>query len=327
MTIFAGRLHYRVATLSPLDAVRSQNRASDFTLANSPGLKFCPSFPFSLLFRFLGLSPLNAVDFNSRMNALIENLVKLQAIELKRARLNQEIRALPAEIAQAVAALTVAERQSADLSAALGREESMRTRLDREIGDHRKKAARFRVQLDSITTPEQAAAIEHEIQFATSEAERMESDEYQSLERTEAHEAALAQTRAQVEQLAAGVDVVRTRVAARQHELTAELAALDSERESVRAAIDADKLSHFDRIVAGRGTGIARAENQQCTGCRMGVRPQVWNQLREGELLSCDSCSRFLYWDPALAAVPKAPQPELVPGAGRAPRKPRQAGA
>ena len=303
----------------------------DFALANSPvppfGLSFGPSFPFTPLFRFLGPSPLNAVDFISRMNALIENLVKLQAIELNRARLNQEMRALPAEIAQAVAALAAAERQSADLSAALGREDSMRTRLDREIGDHRKKAARFRVQLDTITTPEQAAAIEHEIQFATSEAERMESDEYQSLERTEAHEAALAQTRAQVEQLAAGVDAVRARVANRQHELTAELAALDGDRAAVRAAIDPDKLTHFDRIVAGRGTGIARAENQQCTGCRMGVRPQVWNQLREGELLSCDSCSRFLYWDPAIAAVPKAPQPELIPGAGRAPRKPRQAGA
>ena len=238
-----------------------------------------------------------------------------------------EMRALPAEIAQAVAALAAAERQSADLSAALGREDSIRTRLDREIGDHRKKAARFRVQLDTITTPEQAAAIEHEIQFATSEAERMESDEYQSLERTEAHEAALAQTRAQVEQLAAGVDAVRTRVATRQHELTAEMAALEGDRAAVRAAIDPDKLSHFDRIVAGRGTGIARAENQQCTGCRMGVRPQVWNQLREGELLSCDSCNRLLYFDAAMQPAPKAPQPEVPDGAGRAPRKSRQASA
>ena len=59
----------------------------------------------------------------------------------------------------------------------------------------------------------------------------------------------------------------------------------------------------------------------------MGVRPQIWNQLREGELLACDSCNRLLYWDPALAPAPKAPQPESIPGAGRAVRKPRQAGA
>jgi hypothetical protein len=261
------------------------------------------------------------------MQALIENLVKLQSVELSRARLNQEMRALPSEIAQAEAALAAAQRQSADLSAALGREDTLRTRLEREIDSHRKKAARFRVQLDSVTTPEQAAAIEHEIQFSTAEADRLESDEYASLERTEAHEAALSQSRTQVEQLAAGVDAVRARVAARQQELTAQLTALDSERETVRAAIDADWLARFDRVAKGRGTGIARAENQQCTGCSMGVRPQVWNQLREGELLSCDSCSRLLYWDPAIVAAPKAPQPEMIPGAGRAPRKPREAGA
>ncbi len=261
------------------------------------------------------------------MQALIENLVKLQSIELSRARLNQEMRALPSEIAQAEAALTAAERQSADLSAALGREDSLRTRLERDIDSHRKKASRFRVQLDSVTTPEQAAAIEHEIQFSTAEADRLESDEYLSLERTEAHEAALSQARAKVEQLAAEVESVRSRVAARQQELAASVAGLEKERESVRAAIDAEWLAQFDRIAKGRGTGIARAENQQCTGCSMGIRPQVWNQLREGELLSCDSCSRLLYWDPAMVAAPKAPQPELTPGAGRAPRKPREAGA
>jgi hypothetical protein len=261
------------------------------------------------------------------MQSLIENLVKLQSIELHRARLNQEMRALPSEIAQAESALAAAQRQSADLSAALGREDTLRTKLDREIDTHRKKTSRFRVQLDEMTTPEQVAAIEHEIQFTTSEADRLESEEYASLERTEAHEAALSQSRSQVEQLAADVESVRARVAARQQELSAKIAALGTERDAVRAAIDSEWLARFDHIVKGRGTGIARAENQQCTGCSMGVRPQVWNQLREGELLTCDSCSRLLYWDPAIAPAPKAPQPESIPGAGRAPRKPREAGA
>jgi len=261
------------------------------------------------------------------MQVLIENLVKLQSIDLDRARLNQELRALPAEIAQSQARLAAAQRQSADTSAALSREETLRTRLEREIDGHRKKAAKFRAQLDDVTTPEQAAAMEHEIQFETAEAERLENEEYTSLERTETQEAALAQSRAQVELLAAEVEGVRARVAARQQELFAELASLEAARDAVRAALEPDWLARFDRIAASRGTGIALAENQQCTGCRMGVRPQVWNQLREGELLSCDSCNRLLYWDPALAPAPKAPRPEVPSGAGRAPRKPHQAGA
>jgi predicted nucleic acid-binding Zn-ribbon protein len=260
------------------------------------------------------------------MQVLIENLVKLQSIDLDRARLNQELRGLPAEIAQSQARLAAAERQSADASAALSREDTLRTRLEREIDGHRQKAAKFRAQLDSVTTPAQAAAVEHEIQFETAEAERLENEEYTSLERTETQEAALAQARAQVELLAAEVEGVRARVAARQQELLAELAACDTARDVLRSTLDPDWLARFDRIAASRGTGIALAVNQQCTGCSMGVRPQTWNQLREGELISCDSCSRLLYFDPAMAPVPKAPQPEVLPGAGRAPRKPRQAG-
>jgi predicted nucleic acid-binding Zn-ribbon protein len=261
------------------------------------------------------------------MQALIENLVKLQSVELGRARLHQDLRALPSEVAKAQAELAAAERKSADISAALNREDALRTKLDREIDTHRKKTARFREQLDSVKTPEQAAAIEHELQFSGAEADRLENEEYTSLERTEAHEASLAQARAQVEMLSEALEATRVRVTARQQELEAELAALDADRAALRAALDQEWVARFDRIAASRGTAIARAENQQCTGCRMGVRPQTWNQLREGELLTCDSCNRFLYWDPAMQPVPKAPQPEPIPGEGRAPRKSHQAGA
>jgi predicted nucleic acid-binding Zn-ribbon protein len=261
------------------------------------------------------------------MQALIEHLAKLQAVELERARLTKEANALPGEVKQAEAALAGAQRQSADASSALSREETLRTRLERETDGHRQKAAKFRAQLDVVKNAEQAEAIEHEIGFAATEIERLETEELASMERTEALETTLAQARAQVELLAEALDKTRIRVAARQQELKVELAALGAEREAVRCEIEPDWLTRFDRIAASRGTGIARIENQQCTGCRMGIRPQTWNQLREGELLTCDSCNRLIYWDPAMAPAPKAPQPEPVPGAGRAVRRTGQAGA
>jgi hypothetical protein len=253
------------------------------------------------------------------MQAHIENLVKLQEVDLERACITLAVRALPAEMAKA-------QHHAAEASDALSREETLRTRMEREIAGHRQKTARFRTQLDSVKTPEQAAAIEHEITFESAEADRLENEEFTSLERTEAQEAALAAARTEVEVQSVALDKIRARVSQRQQEFNAQLATLNAARESLRQALEPDLIARYDHLAASRGTGLARVESQQCTGCRMGVRPQTWNQLREGELLNCDSCGRLLYWDPAIAPAPKEPQPVHTPAAR--PRIPKtQAGA
>lgn len=249
------------------------------------------------------------VRLHGTVNALLENLIKLQEVELERATLAQAARALPAEVAQAHSALTAAQSQAADASGSLGREETLRTRLERDIAQHKQKAQRYRAQLDSVTTPAQAQAMEHEIGFAEREIERLENEELESLERTDALEATLARARAEVESAAAALEKTEERVKQRQHQLSQQQAALQAERDALRALIDPDWLARFDRLAAHRGTAMSRAEHQQCTACSMGIRPQIWNQVREGELLACDSCGRLLYWDPRMTPAQAAPEP------------------
>ena len=91
------------------------------------------------------------------MHEHIEKLIKLQAVDLERTRVNTALRSLPAEITQAQAELTTAERLAAEASSALSREETLRTRLEREIAERRRATLSLEASSDAVLRVLEAA--------------------------------------------------------------------------------------------------------------------------------------------------------------------------
>ena len=240
-----------------------------------------------------------------------KQLARLQTVELERTRLTAALKALPGEIAAADGQLKAAHKRVAEAEAALKREELLRASQELEVASNRAKAARFRTQLDDAQNSAQAQALEHQIHFTETEITRLEDAELASMETTESLEAERARAIELAAKLTGTVGLIKARVAEQDLEFREQLAAFKIEREALRVEIakfeDGARLAHFDRIAGSRGTGVARAVGQQCSGCRMGIRPQVWNQLRDGLVVPCESCSRILYFDPAMdGVVPKS---------------------
>lgn len=250
------------------------------------------------------------LDCEAFMNKDLEKLIHLQAIDEEISHRLEGAEALPKRLAAIEAALASEKQVLADTEAALAREEQERKRIDDSVKSHLEKLTKYRDQVSKVKTNEQLTAIEREINFAEAEIRRLEDAELESLAKTEQLEGRLAAAQKTVHQQTVVVqsETVQVQVAETVHQ--ARIQMLRKQREAVRAEISEQLLAVYDRVAGVRRTGLAKAHDRQCMGCQMAVRPQIWNQLRDGELLTCENCGRLLYWDPKdFSTEGKHPEP------------------
>ena len=74
---------------------------------------------------------------------------------------------------------------------------------------------------------------------------------------------------------------------------------LESDRKVQIGAIDQSILTQYSRISDARdGLSVVTITGSACGGCGAFVPPQIVSEVRAAKgFRTCDSCSRFLYWD------------------------------
>ena len=237
------------------------------------------------------------------MNPDIKKLITLQKLDIELRHLREETDALPRRVAAAAARSADLQAQQLRLEEWIAKEDRQRRSLESDVRSQRDRITRQRRQMDVVTNAAQAAALEHEIAFAEAEIRRIEDLELESMERSETFDADLVRAREANAAAEAALEGERLRSADTLAQHTARLAELDAARRELRPHVTASVLSSYDRIAKSRGTALAEGIDGGCAGCRMKVRPQMWNELRdrsdEDRIFTCESCGRILYWDPA----------------------------
>ena len=256
------------------------------------------------------------------MHPDLEKLIALQQVDGEVARLREEIAALPRRVAVIEAKLAGTKAQIEKAQQGLGVNLAARRKLETEIQDQREKISKYRDQSLAVKTNEQYKALLHEIQFAEQHIRAAEDKILEGMVDSEAREAAVKAAEAELREETAEIEKEKAEARARTVEDEKLLAEQNAQRDALRSGVAPDVLAHYDRLLHHRKTAVSEAREQKCVACNVLLRPQTYNEVKSNEqIMTCDSCGRILYYDPAHEA---APEPSAR---HRSPKKTEEEGA
>src|SRR5215469_1746199 len=257
------------------------------------------------------------------MNADLEKLIELEKADREIARLTEEVAALPRRVAAIEEKLADDKAAVEHAKAAIQANDFNRRKLESEIQSFQQKIVKYREQSSSVKTNDEYRALMHEVEFTEKQISSAEDKILELMIAMEAEEKALKT--AEVQMKAETVEVEREKADARTRTAEDEklLAELGEKRGRLRSAIGDSALSHYDRVMRQRKSAIAEARGQKCMACFVMLRPQTWQDIRSNEnIISCSSCGRILYYDPANEPPPEPPKKKSKAQAAQAETEP-----
>lgn len=252
------------------------------------------------------------------MHPDLKAVIELQQVDLKIAELTTQIDGLPSQIQALEAELREFLHTYEDQKLRLSANQKERRELDGEIQLVQSKISKHKEQLYQVKTNEQYKAMRKEIE---AEEENIRKIEDRILEKMIEAE----QVETHVKHAASCLEGEKARVAAETRRLESARGAAEQERtqmldrrKALEGALSDAVRDLYERVRrARRGVALAEVRDGFCTGCNVRLRPQVYNEVRANDaLISCETCSRILYYVEPPPATEEVGDQESGAGAG-----------
>jgi predicted nucleic acid-binding Zn-ribbon protein len=240
------------------------------------------------------------------MNSDLEKLIDLQQVDARIAVLRAEVAALPKHVHEIEAKLAGSKTKVEAAQAAMKADETSKRKHESDIQDQQQKVSKYRDQSLNVKTNHEYKALMDEIKFAEEKIASSEDKILEIMVAADGRKEALKQAESELKADTAENDKEKESARLRTAEDEKELAELGERRSQLRSGVSEDVLNHYDRVLKRRGSALSAVhEDEMCSACRVMQRPQVFQEVMTNEqFITCDYCSRILYY------VPPPPKPE-----------------
>lgn len=226
-------------------------------------------------------------------------VIQLQSLDQQITALDKEVATLPKHIATIERTLESHVRKLDADRAALAANQKDRKKLEGDIQVHEQKISKLRDQMLQAKTNEQYRAFQHEIEFVEKEVRKAEDRILDLMSESEPLEINVKKAETALKEEKHSVETEKTRARERTAADQAQLIQLRTERALAVERLPRVTVITYERIrKKWSGAVIAHASDGRCSACQIVLRPQYMQDLKRGEeLMLCESCGRFLYYD------------------------------
>jgi predicted nucleic acid-binding Zn-ribbon protein len=237
-------------------------------------------------------------------------LLELQAVDTTLTQLAQRRRKLDADPAFATASqrLRALGDKAANLTGDIADLDRDIDRVEREVDLVKKRAANDRDRMAAGASAKELEGLQSELESLARRQASLEDDEIELMERREALDTELTETRrqlAEAETVLADAEADRARLLA---EIEAETADASSTREALAINIPDRLVELYERIHAKQPIAAAELVGRRCGSCRIEKSPADMIPIKSApidEVLRCEECGCVLIRTELPSAAPR----------------------
>lgn len=233
--------------------------------------------------------------------ALVEELrllIELQGIDAEISVIEKKKATMPILVEQVAAELRQAEAEAGEAKAANDAALKKKSSVELELQAMGDQLQKLKLRTTDIKNNKEYFAHLKEIEDTEKKISELEDSSLELMDRIKETGEALAAKDEALSTEMAKFNEDRARIEKGFEDSNSRLAELQAERAVLIPKVSPKVGQHYDMLISKYpDSAVVQADRGTCSGCRVMMPPQMYNNVRKGEtVITCNNCRRILYY-------------------------------
>jgi len=174
-----------------------------------------------------------------------------------------------------------------------------RERREKDVALQNELLAKSKAKIQAARNEKELKAGQREVDTIRKNIQEREEEALKMMEAIEQYRAAIKTHNEEFSELEKQLEESEQAGQVHMQEMEVEIAKTEERRNELVERVPEKTYRLYQRIQKRLGSAVVEAEDGHCTGCNIGILPQMYNEIQRGDkIYQCSSCFRILYFDP-----------------------------